>query len=87
MSRKHLLKHRKPVVNLRNLRKIGNLHIGILCHAAGIRFLHARKNLEQRALARSVYADQADALTFIQIQRHIVHKLFHAVIFVDIFSG
>ena len=87
MSRKHLLKHRKLIIDLRNLRKIRNLHIGIPRHAPGIRFLHTRKDFQKRALARAVHADQADAFAIIQIQRHIVHKLLHAVIFADIFSS
>ena len=81
----HLLQHRILRIHLRRLRQIRRANIRVQPHRALVRLRHTREDLEQRALAGSVHADQAELLARAQMHGHAIQQLLHAVILFDVF--
>ena len=84
MVEKDLLQHRGPVLHLRILGQIGDLHIGVPGQGALIGLLHPGQNLEQCALSSAVDSDDTDLLALLQIEGHIMEQLFGSIILGDV---
>ena len=82
---KDLLQDRGLRVHLGVLGQEADLHVGVPADGAAVRHLLARQDAEKAALAGAVDADDADLVPLVEVEGHVVQKLFQAEIQADVF--